>query len=256
MELGGIGLGVAFAAGVLCWLSPCLLPLVPTYLAYLGGATAQGMAVAAEGGGTTVAVRPVAVTVRAPFKHALSFVAGFSLVFILFGVSLGVIGFFLRAHQDIVQKVAGSLLILLGLHLAGVITVPFLEQERRLQAEAGTGYVRSFLVGCSFAAGWSPCIGPTLGAILALAVSGGSVAQAAVLLTAYSAGLAVPFLAMGLAFNALLPAYRWLRRVSGVVNYVSGAVLVVVGVLMFTNSLINLNSLFNFGPLSDLGSEL
>jgi len=257
MEIGGVGLGVAFAAGVLSCLSPCLLPLVPSYMAYLMGASAQGQRVSAvASAGTAVTTRPVTLASGAPLGHALGFVSGFSLVFIVFGASLGLLGYFLREHRDVVQKVAGSLLILLGLHLAGVITIPFLEQERRLGMGEGRGYARSFLVGASFAAGWSPCIGPTLGAILAMAVSGGSVMEAVVLLAAYSAGLAVPFLAMGLAFNVLMPVYRWLKRAGGIINYVSGAMLVVVGILIFTDSLVNLNSLFDWGPLSDLGSRL
>jgi cytochrome c-type biogenesis protein len=196
-------------------------------------------------------------TVAGPvLGHALGFVLGFSAVFVLFGVSLGLLGFFLRQHLDMVQKVAGSLLILLGLHLAGVIPMPWLEQERRPSLARGTGYARSFLVGASFATGWSPCIGPTLGAILALAVSGGTVPQAAALLLAYSAGMALPFLAMGAAFNALGPIYRWLRRWAWAVNYVSGVVLVVVGVLVFTDSLVGLNRLFDWGPLSRLSGRL
>jgi len=199
----------------------------------------------------------VAMATPSPFLHALSFVSGFSAVFILFGVSLGVLGFFLRDQQDIILKVAGGLLIVLGLHLAKVITIPFLEQERRLQVNAGTkvSYARSFLVGSTFSAGWSPCIGPTLGAILTLAVSSGTVAQASVLLLAYSAGLAIPFLALGLAFNGVRPFYQRLKRYMGVINYLSGALLIVVGILIFTNSLINLNDLFNFGFLGDIAGE-
>ncbi len=256
MELGGVGLGIAFLAGLLSCLSPCLLPLVPAYLGYLGGATASSAAPAPrQGPGAAVAVQARSALAGPALGHALGFVLGFSAVFVLFGVSLGVLGFFLREHLPTVQKVAGSLLILLGLHLAGVITIPWLEQERRPSLERGTGYARSVLVGASFAAGWSPCIGPTLGAILALAVSGGTVPQAAALLLAYSAGMAVPFLAMGAAFEALRPVYAWLRRWSWAVNYVSGTVLVVVGVLVFTNSLIGLNRLFDWGPLSDLSGR-
>jgi len=255
LELGGVGLGVAFLAGLFSCLSPCVLPLVPAYLGYLSGATATAAQAEAAGPGAAVAVqaRP---TVGGPvLGHALGFVLGFSVVFVLFGVSLGVLGFFLREHLDIVQKVAGSLLIVLGLHLAGVIPIPWLEQERRLGIGGGRGYLRSFLVGASFASGWSPCIGPTLGAILALAVSGGSWTQAAVLLATYSAGMAVPFLAMGAGFDALRPLYLRLRRWSGAINFVSGVILVVVGVLVFTDSLIGLNRLFDWGPLAELSGR-
>ena len=255
--------------------SPCVLPPIPAYLGYLTGASIEGTPTtqaAAAGGnpghgasGSPVAVSTltgnpqaaVAVATPSPFLHSLSFVGGFSLVFIAFGVSLGLLGFFLRDQQDIILKVAGALLIILGLHLSRVITIPWLEQERRLQINGGTkvGYGRSFLVGSAFSAGWSPCIGPTLGAILALAISSGTVAQAGILLLAYSAGLAIPFLAMGVAFNSVRPVYERIKPHLGAINYVSGALLIVIGILIFTNSLINLNSLFNFGFLGDLEAE-
>jgi len=271
-ELGGVSLLLAFVAGLLSCASPCVLPLIPAYLGYLTGASFEGAAagpgqqpvgaaVASAVGSPGIAVSAgVAARVEpppSPFRHALSFVAGFSLVFVAFGVSLGLVGFFLRDHQDVILKVAGGLLIVMGLHLSGVITIPFLEQERRLDVGGGArvGYARSFFVGSAFSAGWSPCIGPTLGAILALAVSSGTVLEAGALLLVYSAGLSVPFLAMGLAFNSVRPVYDRLKRYMGIVNYVSGALLIVVGILIFTNSLINLNSLFNFGFLGDLSAQ-
>lgn len=270
LEIGGISIIVAFVAGLLSVASPCVLPLIPAYLGYLTGAALEGPnspsgglgaqpLSSGSGSGTVVAVQTAAEvdTAPSPFLHSLSFVAGFSLVFVLFGVSLGVVGFFLRDQQDIILKVAGGLLIVLGLHLAKVITIPFLEQERRMDVDAGdrVGYARSFLVGSAFSAGWSPCIGPTLGAILALAVSSGTVVQAAMLLLAYSAGLSVPFLAMGAAYSSVKPFYNRIKRYMGVINYVSGALLIIVGILIFTNSLINLNSVFNFGFLGDLSAE-
>ncbi len=281
IEIGGISIAVAFLAGVLSIASPCVLPLVPAYLGYLTGVSLEGPAarepaavavtqasastVASVGGGSVAAVAipmgggpaSTAVAAPSPFLHSLSFVSGFSLVFVLFGISLGIIGFFLRDQQDLILKVAGGLLIVLGLHLAKVITIPFMDTERRLDVGTGgkVGYGRSFLVGSAFSAGWSPCIGPTLGAILALAISSGTVAQAGILLLAYSVGLAIPFLAMGVAYSSVKPIYLRAKRYMGVVNYVSGALLIIVGILIFTNSLINLNSLFNFGFLGDLSAE-
>lgn len=281
IEIGGISVFVAFAAGLLSIASPCLLPLIPAYLGYLTGASLEGAASqepatatvgqvssqtsGSQGGGAVAtltmsgsgAPTVAPVTAPSPFLHSLSFVSGFSVVFIVFGVSLGILGFFLRDHQDLILKVAGGLLIVLGLHLAKVITIPFLETERRLDVGAGAkvGYARSFFVGSAFSAGWSPCIGPTLGAILALAVSSGTVLQAGVLLLAYSAGLAIPFLAMGLAYNSVKPIYNRVKPYVGAVNYASGALLIIVGILIFTDSLINLNSLFNFGFLGDLSAE-
>ncbi len=259
LELGGVSIPLAFAAGFLSCLSPCVLPMIPAYLGYLTGASLEGAAVpetallgrqsaGSVGGGTVVMSAPSMAT-PSPFLHALSFVSGFSIVFVLFGVSLGIVGFLLRDQQDIILKASGTLLIVMGLHLSGVITIPFLAQERRFDVGGGAkvGYARSFFVGSAFSAGWSPCIGPTLGAILALAVSSGTVPQAGVLLLAYAAGLSVPFLAMGLAYSSVKPLYTRVKRYVGVLNYLSGAMLIVVGILVFTDSLINFNSLFNFG---------
>jgi len=279
-EIGGISVIVAFIAGLLSIASPCILPLIPAYLGYLTGASietppaksgapvpAQDVAGAgAKTQGTAAAIATpdhgqaavANVSRPSPFLHAVSFTSGFSIVFILFGISLGIIGFFLRDQQDIIFKVSGSTLVILGLHLAGVITIPFLETERRLDAGSGAkvGYARSFVVGSTFSAGWSPCIGPTLGAILALAVSSGTIAQAGVLLFAYAAGLAVPFLAMGAAYGTVKPIYNYVKRYIGFVNFASGALIIVVGVLIFTDSLINLNTLFNFGLLGDVSTEV
>ena len=171
----------------------------------------------------------VAVSARGELRERV--LAGLSCAF---GVSLGILGYFLRDHQDIILKISGTLLIVMGLHLSGVITIPFLEQERRSMRRSGSriGYARSFVVGSTFSAGWSPCIGPTLGAILGLAVSSGTVAEAGVLLLIYSLGLSVPFLAMGLAYNGVKPVYERVKRYSGWINYVSGAMLIVVGILV------------------------
>jgi cytochrome c-type biogenesis protein len=269
LEIGGVNVFVAFAAGLLSCLSPCVLPLVPAYLGYLTGASlepahvggrsagVQQVAATAGSGGTSTVVLPTASGSSSPFLHAVSFVSGFSLVFVAFGVSLGVLGYFLRDHQEIILKVSGTLLIVMGLHLADVITIPFLERERRVDAPSGTriGYARSFAVGSTFSAGWSPCIGPTLGAILGLAVSSGTVGEAGVLLLVYSAGLSVPFLAMGLAYKGVRPVYERVKRYSGVINAVSGAMLIVVGILVFTDSLVGLNGWFDFGFLGDFSAR-
>jgi cytochrome c-type biogenesis protein len=179
------------------------------------------------------------------------------LVFVAFGVSLGVLGYFLRDHQEVILKLSGTLLIVMGLHLSGLITIRFLERQWRADPAVGTrvGYARSFVVGSTFSAGWSPCIGPTLGAILGLAVSSGTVAEAGVLLLIYSIGLSVPFLALGLAYNGVKPIYERAKRYSGMINAVSGAMIILVGILVFTDSLVDMSSLFNFGFLGDISAE-
>jgi cytochrome c-type biogenesis protein len=227
-------------------LSPCVLPLVPIYIGYLTGTTAVR--------GTPSGAASVK---QSPFLHAISFVAGFGLVFVVFGVSLGLVGFLLRDQQDILAKAAGSLMILFGLHLSGIIKIPFLEQERRTWFAIGgdsVGYARSFLIGAAFSVGWSPCIGPTLGAILALAATSGTVLEGGLLLIVYSLGLSIPFLAMGLAFNSAQGVYLRLRPLMPVINFGSGTLIIIVGILIFTGTLINLNQYFNFGLFSETQS--
>jgi cytochrome c-type biogenesis protein len=256
-EVGGVSIFVAFAAGLLSVASPCVLPLIPAYLGYLTGVTLEGVPVApiamqSSAGGGTIAIAapaPTRAVAPSPFFHALAFVAGFTVVFVAFGISIGLVGYVLKDHQDLILKVSGVLLIVMGLHLSGVITIPLLEQERRLDVGGGSrvGYARSFFVGSAFSAGWSPCIGPTLGAIFALSVSSSTVLQGGVLLLAYSAGLSIPFLAMGLAYKAVEPIYTKVKRYSGAVNYMAGALLIIIGILVFTNSVSHLNSTFDFG---------
>src|ERR1700674_3437343 len=206
-DVGGVSIFVAFAAGLLSVASPCVLPLVPAYLGYLTGATLEGVPLepvvvqsVAGGAGTITMAAPRRAAPPSAFLHSLAFVAGFTTVFVAFGVSIGLAGYFLKDHQGLILKAAGVMLIVMGLHLSGVITIPFLEQERRLDVGRGSrvGYARSFFVGSAFSAGWSPCIGPTLASIFALSISNSTVLQGGVLLLAYSAGLSIPFVAMGL----------------------------------------------------------
>ena len=268
IEIEGVSIFLAFAAGLLSVLSPCVLPLVPAYLGYLTGAALEAppepapVALAATSGGGGVAVAGTPTVARAPgspspFLHSVAFVSGFTVIFVLFGIAIGIVGYFLRDHQDLILKASGSLLIVMGLHLAGVITIPFMDQERRFDAggNARVGYARSFVVGSAFAAGWSPCIGPTLGAIFALTIAGGTVAQGGLLLLIYSAGLAVPFLLMGLAYGSVKPLYARAQRYVWIVNYLAGAMLIIVGILIFTDSLINMNNYFNFGLLRDISGN-
>lgn len=260
LDVGGVSILVAFAAGLLSVGSPCVLPLVPVYLGYLTGAALEGAAGAStvavgSSGGVAVASRQPRLQIASPFLHSVAFVSGFTVVFVAFGVSLGLLGVALKDNQDVIIKVAGVMLIVMGLHLTGVITIPFLEQERRLDLGSGAkvGYARSFLVGSAFSAGWTPCIGPTLASIFTLAVSSSTALKGGVLLLAYSAGLSVPFLAMGLAYNSVQPLYNRMKRYTGVMYYLSGALLIVIGILVFTDSISNLNSSFDFGlPASNI----
>jgi cytochrome c-type biogenesis protein len=215
----GLGLFVAFLAGLLSFLSPCVLPLVPSYVGFLTGMTLPEM----------TGRRRIALW------HALLFVAGFSLVFVLLGASATALGGALKYYQTWIARAGGVLVILFGLLCLGVVKVGFLEQERRLQLQhKPVGYLGSLLVGMAFGAGWTPCIGPVLGAILSLAATADSVSRGMLLLGVYSAGLAVPFLLAAVAVESFLEWFQRFRRFLPWVMRVSGALLIFVGILMAT----------------------
>ena len=212
----------ALAAGLLSFLSPCILPLVPVYVANIGGASV---------------LAPDLVGRRHIFLHTVSFVAGFSLVFIGLGASLGLLG--AAVPQGILEKVGGALLIAFGTFLIAATKVPWLNYERRLDfARAkGTGYLRSLLIGVVFSLGWIPCVGPILGGILTLAASSQTVWQGVYLLLAYCLGLGLPFIAVGLALGAASRYIRWLSRHAFVTSIVAAVLLISVGILMLTGYL-------------------
>ena len=214
-----VGLLAAFLAGALSISSPCVLPLVPLYLAHLAGV---------GGAGVEPERRDVLV-------HAVAFVLGFGAIFVLFGVSLGALGGVFLAYRDLMVRLGGAFMVVLGLQLVGLVQIPFLGGYHRVAmpgVRTGSGRVSSsFLVGVSFAAGWTPCVGPVLGAVLTLAVSAADPVASGQLLVAYAAGLAVPFLAVACAMGGVT---GFLRRISGRVNLISGAVLIAVGVLMIS----------------------
>lgn len=223
---GLLGIGIAFAGGVVSFASPCCLPLVPAYLAFMVGAT----------DGTDR---------RRTLLHALAFCIGFSAIFVAFWASIGLVGYLLADNVRYLRQVGGGLLVLLGLNVAGVINISALWRELRPMpalagATAGSGggsYGRSLVFGSFFAAGWSPCIGPILGGIIGLASVSESVGHGTLLLVAYSAGLALPFIFVALGASAFANRLQWIGRHHTAVSRISGAFLVVVGILMVTNLL-------------------
>jgi cytochrome c-type biogenesis protein len=218
-EPAALGLLVAFAAGVLSFLSPCVLPLVPSYIGFLTGMTLPEM-----GGRRRVAL-----------IHALLFVLGFSLIFILLGASATALGRALNYYQVWLQRIGGILIILFGLFCLGAFQVGVLSRERRLHLERKpVGYLGSALVGMAFAAGWTPCIGPVLGGILGLAATSADVSKGMLLLGVYSAGLALPFLIAALALDSFLDWFQRFRRFLPWVMRISGLLLVFVGILLVT----------------------
>jgi len=214
-----LGVLVAFAGGLLSFLSPCVLPLVPSYLGFVTGFTFDEMA----------GRRRIAMV------HAALFVAGFSLVFMLFGASATALGRVLKYYDVWFQRIGGALIVLFGLYCLGVFRLGFLDQDARLHLDRKpVGYLGSVLVGMAFAAGWTPCIGPILGAILGLAATEASLSRGIVLLGAYSLGLAVPFLVAAFAVESFLDWFQRFRRYLPWVQRASGALLVAVGLLMAT----------------------
>jgi len=173
---------------------------------------------------------------------------GFSLVFIALGASVGLVGYLVKGWVPLFSRIGGVMLIVMGLHLIGIIRLPFLYQERKVEYSGGStpSYVRSFLVGSTFSLGWTPCVGPILGSILALAATSETVGQGALLLTAYCLGLGTPFLITGLALGTATRYLKRLSRYMGVVELASGILLIGVGILIFTNRLVLLNRYFDF----------
>jgi cytochrome c-type biogenesis protein len=227
---------VAFSAGLLSFLSPCVLPLVPSYVTFITGVSLDET----ETHLTAPAVR------RAAVLHSLAFIAGFSLVFIALGASATAIGQLFREHQGAVRKAGGVLVVLLGLYLMGALPLRFLDPDRRLHlGDKPVGYLGTLLVGVTFAAGWTPCIGPILGTILTLAATADRARAGVLLLATYAVGLALPFFLASLGTTSFLTLFDRFRRFLRPVSLVSGALLVVVGVLVFTNYLAILSTYLN-----------
>ncbi|MBA2566062.1 MAG: sulfite exporter TauE/SafE family protein [Gemmatimonadetes bacterium] len=226
---------VAFSAGLLSFLSPCVLPLVPSYVTFVTGLSlddARGMS------------RPQVR--RSAAVHSLLFIAGFSLVFVALGASATAAGQFFRQHQDLIRRIGGVFVVLLGLHLLGVLRVPFLNVDKRLHLrDRPVGYAGTVLVGVAFAAGWTPCIGPILGTILTLAATTERVGTGVLLLAVYALGLGIPFLLASTATSTFLTVSARFHRFLRPVSIVSGALLVCVGVLIFTNYLAILSGYLN-----------
>lgn len=219
MTVESVGLPIAFVAGLLSFLSPCVLPLVPSYVSFITGLSLDDM------GGR----RWVAVT------HALMFMLGFTLIFVLLGASATAVGTLLRHHRVWLERVGGALIVVFGLYLMGVFRLGVLARERRVHLQdKPLGYLGSVLVGLAFGAGWSPCIGPILGAVLSYTAATATLAQGVLLLLVYSLGLGVPFLLAALAVERFTHWFQRYRRFIPVVTKLSGAVLVLVGALLAT----------------------
>ena len=218
-----IGVFIAFTAGVLSFLSPCVLPLVPSYLTFVTGMSLEDL----EAG----------VNRRTTLVHSGLFVAGFSLIFILMGASASFLGQFFRHYEVFIARAGGIVIIILGLHLTGLFRITPLMREKRVHVnDKPAGYLGTLGVGMAFGAGWTPCIGPVLGAILTFAASRDGMWSGVGLLTVYSLGLAVPFLLAALALDSFLQAFKRFRRYLHAVEVGSGILLILLGILLLTGT--------------------
>ncbi|HEV8539952.1 MAG TPA: cytochrome c biogenesis protein CcdA [Nitrospiraceae bacterium] len=228
-----ISLFAAFGAGLLSFISPCVLPLVPSYVSYITGLSLDQLSDVKE---------------RRRFRetivvNSLLFIAGFSCVFIAFGASASLIGQFLIAYQEHLRKIGGVLIVIFGLYLLGILNLSFLTAEKRFRfSNRPAGYLGSFLIGVAFAAGWTPCVGPVLGTILLYASTTDALTDGVALLASYSLGLGLPLFATALGVDRFLSYFKQARAYLWGVSAVSGVFLIVVGVMIYANSLTMITS--------------
>ncbi|MBI3585236.1 MAG: cytochrome c biogenesis protein CcdA [Nitrospinae bacterium] len=227
---------MAFLAGLLSFVSPCVLPVIPFYITFITGLTYDEL----TSTDNKKEIRWLTV------KNSIIFIAGFSFIFIMLGAGATSVGRFFLTKQDLIRKVGGVIIIILGLYFMGVMKLKFLMSEKRVQIQnKPAGYLGTFLVGVAFAAGWTPCIGPILGSILLIASTKESVITGIELLAAYSAGLGLPLLLTAFAVNSFLAYFKKLNRWMNFISIMSGVFLLILGVLLMTNSLTIVTSLFS-----------
>lgn len=238
MDALNVSIWLAFLAGLASFFSPCVFSLVPAYVGYLGGRSFS------EQQNQTKTLRT--------FFHGLAFVLGFSFVFISLGLAFSVLSVFFFQIRDLLAKAGGVIIILFGLHMTGLITIPFLNYDLRPQSKVlhGGSLVSSFLMGVFFSAGWSPCVGPTLGLILTLAIEKANIGQGVSLLAVYSLGMGIPFLLAALGVGWVSQILRKYHKAMRVIEIAMGVLLVIVGVMLFLGiyqQLTTMNALIDFG---------
>jgi len=234
-----ISLPLVFLAGVISFLSPCVLPLIPSYISYISGMTFEDL----TSGQDSKKIKLITLV------NSVLFILGFSFVFISLGASTSFLGSILFQYQDWMRIIGGVIVIIFGLFIAGFLDIGFLMKEKKFMTQGKpSGFAGSFLVGVTFGAGWTPCIGPILGSILIAASSTGSVAGGIELLSVYSAGLAIPFLLSALLFNSFLNYFKILLKYMNLIKLIGGIILIIFGFVLITNKLGILVGLFpNFG---------
>ncbi len=225
----------ALIAGLLSFLSPCVLPLIPSYITYITGISFADLQ----------AEHPPGVVRFKTFLHSLAFVAGFTLVFVLLGASATLAGSYLKQHMQEMRKIGGALVFIFGIHITGLVPITLFLGEKRANIKSKpSGFIGSFIVGLAFAAGWTPCIGPILASILMLAATEANAAEGVTLLLIYSAGLGIPFVLSSLALHNFLLAFRKFKKHIRIFEIITGLFLMLLGVLIFTNGLAFLSRYF------------
>ena len=238
MDSSQVSFGVAFLAGLASFLSPCLLPLVPIYIAQLVGHSVYQSTGEQEDHSERLST----------FIHSLIFVFGFTLAFISLGATASTIGSFLRVYQIFLRQIGGIILILIGLHLTGILKLSIFYWQKRFSFRSSRpSYLSSLLIGIIFAIGWTPCVGLILGPILGMAANAATLKQGVLLLLFYSLGLGIPFLLVGLGLNQFSRALKWLKPHVGKIEVGTGVVMIAAGVLIFFNLLPYFNHFFNLG---------
>lgn len=231
-----LSLPIALAAGIVSFLSPCVLPLVPGYVSMLSGTSIEELRAGEQ-----------ASLMAQVFRNSIAFVIGFSVVFIALGASATAVGTFLQSRRPVFNVIAGAVIIIFGLHLTGILKIPFLYRDTRLSTGAPRrGIVGAFVLGFAFAFGWTPCIGPILAGILALAATRNAVFQGMLLLAIYSAGLAIPFLLTSLGLGQFLRFYGRFKRYLHAVEIGSGVLLIIIGALIALNRFTMLSGYLGF----------
>lgn len=245
MDGDAVSLGLAFLAGVASFLSPCVLPIVPSYVSFVTGLTLDEL----RGADDDATAR------RRAAAHAALFIAGFSALFVALGASATALGRVLARSLPLLQQLGGAVIVLFGLYMIGVLRSTALLRERRVHLAAKpAGALGSVAAGVAFGAGWTPCIGPVLATILLYAGMEATMARGTLLLAAYALGLGIPFFAAAVGLNAFLTRTSWLRRWLGPIERTTGAFIILVGILLMTGRFTALSSFFaGFGLLIDLG---
>jgi cytochrome c-type biogenesis protein len=226
----------AFIAGLLSFLSPCVLPLIPSYITFITGLSFADLQ----------AEHPTHKVRKQTIIHSLLFIAGFTFVFVLLGASATLVGGFMQEHMGLIRRVGGVLIVLFGVHLTGLVPIHMLLGEKRMNLHnKPAGYAGSFLVGVAFSAGWTPCIGPILASILMVAATEETLHQGIILLLAYSMGLAIPFFLSALAMHRFLVTFNRFKKYIRIFEIATGLFLIIIGIMVYGNYLTKLSAIFS-----------